>query len=164
MHTACAACAPACQVCQVPLAALLTEVGVNWNANAATVPAALAKVVQAAHAANAARGDRQDVPDGGVRGDTAEDGDDDDDDDDDDGGAIAEDGESDGSMSDEEAEDASSSAMGVVEALPRSEEEGKAALAAFVQQCVVSLIVSLFSLSPWMDATHASLLQVKDRR
>ena len=140
MHTACAACAPACHVCHVPLAALLTEVGVNCNANAATVPAALAKVVEAAHAANAARGDRQDVPDGGVRGDTAEDdGGDDDGDNDDDGGAIAADGESDGSMSDEEADDTSSSAADVMEAVPRSEEEGKAALDAFVQQCVVCL-------------------------
>jgi hypothetical protein len=132
MHAACATCAPACKICLEPLTALLTEVGVNCNANAATVPAALAKVVEAARAANVARGDRQDAPGSGARGATAED-DDDDDDDDDDGGAIAADGESDG---DEEGE-RDSTDVDLAEAVRYSEEEGKAALDAFVLQYVV---------------------------
>ena len=72
------------------------------------------------------------MPDGGVRGDMAED----DGDDDDDGGAIAADGGSDCTMSNEKADQAISD-IDLVEVVPRSEDGGKAALDAFVQQCVV---------------------------
>ena len=47
MHTVCAARAPACQVFQVMLTALLAEVVVNCNAHAVVVPVALAQVVRA---------------------------------------------------------------------------------------------------------------------